>query len=98
MNKQTNGLQLVKGTRLFAAHAALAHARMVDQVRQWRLRGDRLQTIAKRLGVGYNEVLEMVEEDASNQLRKARENAFREGMIAARFHPLPPSSAQGRAA
>lgn len=71
---------------------------MVDQVRQWRLRGDRLQTIAKRLGVGYNEVLEMVEEDASNQLRKARENAFREGMIAARFHPLPPSSAQGRAA
>ena len=98
MNKQTNGLQLVKGTRLFAAHAALAHARMVDQVRQSRLRGDRLQAIAKRNGISYNEVLDLVEEDAARRIREARENGFRDGVLAARFHPLPPSSAQGRAA
>lgn len=98
MEKQTTKLQVIQGGRLAAAHAALAHSRLVETVRHSRLRGDRLQTIAKRLGVGYNEVLEMVEEDAANQLRKARENAFREGMIAARFHPLPPCATQRRAA
>lgn len=98
MEKQTTKLQVIQGGRLSAAHAAIAHGRLVEAVRRDRLRGEGLQAIAKRHGLTYNEVIEMVEEDAENRVRKARENAFREGMIAARFHPLPPCATQRRAA
>ena len=96
--KKANGFQVIEGGRLFAAHAALAHGRMVEQVRRERVRGERLQAIAKRHGLTYNDVLDLVEEDAARRIREARENGFRDGVLAARFHPLPPSSAQGRAA
>lgn len=98
MNTQTGKFQVIDGGRVSAAHAALTHARLVEAVRRDRLRGERLQSIAKRHGLGYNQVLDLVEEAAANQLRKAQETAFCEGMIAARFHPLPPCETHRKAA
>lgn len=98
MHNQSTALQLVHSVRLSAAHAALAHSRTLAAVVRDRVRGERLQAIAKRHGLGYNDVLELVEEDAAARVAKARMDGYRDGLAAARFHPLPPSVAQRRAA
>lgn len=98
MNKQTSSLHLVQTKRISSAHAALARARQVAAVVRDRVRGEGIQAIAKRHGLGYNEVLDLVEEAAAESIRRARTEGYRDGISAARFHPLPPSVAQRRAA
>ena len=95
---QTNTLQLVPNARLLAANAALAHARLVAAVRRERLLGHGQNAIARRHGVGNGTVLECVEEEAVERAAKSWSDGYRAGYNAARFHPLPPSVAQRRAA
>lgn len=87
MNKQSTALQLIDGGRFTAAHAALARARVREEVVEDRRRGERLQAIAKRRKIGYNDVLTLVEEAGAERVRAARQDGFRDGLCAARMAP-----------
>lgn len=67
---------------------AREHANSAAVVRD-RLRGE---------GLRYNEVLDLVEEAPAERVVKARAAGYRDGLAASRFHPLPLSVVQRRAA
>jgi hypothetical protein len=86
MNKQTTALQVIDGGRLKAAHAELQRIRLRERVvREKRVFSHKLQEIAKRHGIGYNDVVELLEEQAAADVQAARSLGFQEGLIAARF-------------
>jgi len=86
---RVNDVQATKNKGIIAAQAALLRARVREQVIFDRHRNERIQAISRRHGIGLNDVLEMVEEDAAARVRRAYEQGFRDGGIAARFSPLP---------
>jgi len=95
MNRPSNTLQIIDGSRFTAAHAVLARNRLVEKVLRDRERGERLQAIAKRHNLSYNEVLVAIEEAARQRVEAARQDGFRAGLRAARFGGTPPSSTGG---
>lgn len=90
MVPKPNNLQVINGGRFTAAHAALQRARLRERVvREKRVFSHGLQEIAKRHGIGYNDVVDLLEEQSAADVQQARALGFKEGRIAARFAPLP---------
>ncbi len=86
---RTTDLQATKNKGIIAAQAALMRSKVREAVIFDRHRSERIQAISRRHGIGLNDVLELVEEDAAARVRRAYEQGFRDGGIAARFSPLP---------
>jgi len=92
---QTNSLELIEGGRLKEANTALYRLRLRERVvREKRILSHRLHEIARRHGIGHNEVVDLLEEQAAADAQTAYAKGFKQGMIAARFSPLPPAGAR----
>lgn len=84
--------QVSKSKGIIAAHAVLERNRLRSAVvRDKRVFSRGLQEIAKRHGLGYNEVVDLLEEQSAADVQQARERGFRDGQIAARLGPLATS-------
>ena len=90
MQPEAPKLQLHKSKALLAAHAASARIQLRRcVVREKRLFCQGIQEIAKRHDIGYNDVLDLLEEQAVDDALRAHARGFKEGQIAAKFAPLP---------
>lgn len=87
---QSTALQLLPGGRLTAAHAANVRAQLRARVYRQAELAPEPQAIARRNGIGYREVLELVMEESGLRARRAHQDGFLQGQRSV-WRPQPPT-------